>query len=226
MDLLLTIPTVDPRDVIYLILGLAMLGLTLQPALARFRFVNVPLVYVVVGILLAVVGIPVVDPREGGMQALIVEHISELIVIISLAGAGLAIDTPASWKNWNATWRLLIIAMPLTILAIAVLGGTLGGLSVAGALLLAAALAPTDPVLARAVQVAPPGQDESHMEVALTAEAGLNDGLAFPFVYLAISAAAYGVANGAWSDWIWGWVTFDTLYRVAVGHVRPSRPTR
>ena len=70
--------------------------------------------------------------------------------------------------------------MPLTIAALAVLGYTLLGLSAAAAVLLAASLAPTDPVLASDVQVGPPRQGmEDEVRFTLTSEAGLNDGLAF-----------------------------------------------
>ena len=87
-------------------------------------------------------------------------------------------------------WRLLGLTMPLTILAIALLGWSILGLGLASALLLGAALAPTDPVLASDVQVGPPHEGmEDEVRFALTAEAGLNDGLSFPFVYLAIALA-------------------------------------
>ena len=113
---------------------------------------------------------------------------------------------------------LLAIAMPLTLLGTALLGIYLTGLPLASAVLLAAVLAPTDPVLARSVQVSPPGQEEDPMEVALTAEAGLNDGLAFPFVYLALAlVAAGGTGWGDWQDWGWGWLGYDLIYRVAAG---------
>jgi len=80
--------------------------------------------------------------------------------------------------------------MPLTILGIAFLGWSMLGLGLASALLLGAALAPTDPVLASDVQVGPPLEGmEDEVRFALTAEAGLNDGLSFPFVYLAIALA-------------------------------------
>ena len=62
----------------------------------------------------------------------------------------------------------------------------------AAALLLGAALAPTDPVLASDVQVGEPTDEEDsedEVRFALTSEAGLNDGLAFPFVYAAIAMA-------------------------------------
>ncbi|MEM9797988.1 MAG: sodium:proton antiporter [Pseudomonadota bacterium] len=211
---------IDPRDIIYTIVGLALFGLTLQPALARYRLFNLPLFYVLIGALLGGFGMAKINPLAGGWQTAVIEHASELIVIISLAGAGLAIDTVASWRNWNPTWRMLIVAMPLTIAAVAFYGATWLGLTIPGALLLAAALAPTDPVLARSVQVSPPGQEETPMEVALTAEAGMNDGLAFPFVYLAIHAAAIGVGQMTSDEaWLWNWLTFDFAYRVIVGIV-------
>ena len=216
------IPTVDTRDVVYSALGLALLGLTVQPALARYRLLNIPLYYIVAGIGLGALGVPLLDPRAGGLPTKAVEHAAELIVIISLAGAGLAIDTPMTWRGWGAAFRLLIVAMPITIAATALAGLHALGLGLASALLLGASLAPTDPVMARTVQVAPPGQGEGAMEVSLTAEAGMNDGLAFPFVYLAITVAGAGWAlapEGALGlpDWFGKWVGFDLVYRVAVG---------
>ena len=94
------------------------------------------------------------------------------------------------WRSWALTWRLLGLAMPLSILGIALVGQWLLGLGPAAALLLGAALAPTDPVLAADVQVGPPrAGEEDEVRFTLTAEAGLNDGLAFPFVNLAIALA-------------------------------------
>ncbi len=213
----MTLPdTIDPRDVFYTILGIAFLGLTLQPWLGRSRLVNMPAIYVAAGALLGWLGLPTVDPLAGGIQLLVVEHASELIVIVSLAGVGLAIDVRHTWANWQPVVRLLVVAMPLTIVGIAAMGVWWTGLPLAAALLLAAALAPTDPVLAQAVQVGPPGTDETPMQIALTGEAGLNDGLAFPFVHLAIAVAASGLAIGEWG---WQWLSFDLAYRVGAGLV-------
>ena len=105
-------------------------------------------------------------------------------------GAGLKLDRPVSWRGWESSWRLLGIAMPLTIAGIAFLGWTILGLGIGAALLLGAVLAPTDPVLASDIQVGPPQSGkEDEVRFALTSEAGLNDGAAFPFVYLAIAIA-------------------------------------
>ncbi len=209
------IPTFDARDFIYLLFGLGLMAMSAGPVFERIRGFNLPLIFIVIGALVWPLGLPVLNPLEGELQAKIVEHAAELIVIVSLAGAGLAIDLPESWRNWQPTWRLLMICMPLTIVAVAVLGVWGLGLSLASAVLLAGALAPTDPVLARSVQVAGPGEDEEPMEIALTAEAGLNDGLAFPFIWLAILMAEAGGALTA-SGWF-DWLSFDVLYRIAAG---------
>jgi NhaP-type Na+/H+ or K+/H+ antiporter len=135
----------------------------------------------------------------------VTERLTELVVVVALTGAGLKLDRPLGWRSWNITWRLLAIAMPLSILAIAAIGHWVLGLGVAAALLVGAALAPTDPVLAGDVQVGPPGEgEEDDVRFNLTAEAGLNDALAFPFIHLALLFAALGGWPGAteWGEWL------------------------
>lgn len=140
------------------------------------------------------------DPRTWDTAT---ERLTELVVIISLMGAGLKLDRPVGWRNWSTTVRLLVIAMPLTIVAVALLGWAGLGFSLAMALLFGASMAPTDPVLAADVQVGPPKSgDEDEVRFGLTSEAGLNDALAFPFVHLAILAAAGGLATqSGLTDW-------------------------
>ena len=153
---------------------------------------------------------PVSQPR-------VWEYAAELCVIIGLFGTGLRIDRVASPGKWKPTVRLLLIAMPLTIAALAVLGWFAAGMTLAGGLLLGAVLAPTDPVLAGDVQVGPPHEGGEHpVRYALTAEAGLNDGLAFPFVHLAMMVASAGVLSlGLVGEWLWR----DLGYRIVVGAV-------
>ncbi len=145
----------------------------------------------------------------------IVERLTEFVVIISLMGAGLKLDRPLRWRCWSITARLLVVSMPLTILALAVLGQVLLGLGLATAVLLAASLAPTDPVLASDVQVGPPGEgEEDEVRFALTSEAGLNDGLAFPFVNLAV---ALSIAVHKGEPWLEHWLLVDVLWKLVAG---------
>lgn len=144
----------------------------------------------------------------------VVERLSELVVIVSLMGAGLKIDRIIGLRSWVLTWRLLGIAMPITMLIVVGLAWGLLGVGLAPALLIAAVLAPTDPVLASDVQVEGPGEGtEDEARFALTSEAGLNDGFAFPFVHLAIalSAASFGIGD------LLEWFGRDFLWKTFLG---------
>lgn len=145
----------------------------------------------------------------------ITERLTEMIVIIALMGAGLKLDRAFDWRRWTVTWRLLAITMPLTIAAVTAIGGWGLGLPWTAALLLGACLAPTDPVLAADVQVGPPRTgEEDETRFGLTSEAGLNDGLAFPFVNLAI---ALSLAAATGEPWLRDWVLHDVLWEILIG---------
>jgi sodium/hydrogen antiporter len=145
------------------------------------------------------------------------EYAAELCVIIGLFGTGLRIDRIASAAKTRPTVRLLVIAMPLTIAAVALFGWTVAGMTLAGSLLLGAVLAPTDPVLAGDVQVGPPMEGGEHpVRYTLTAEAGLNDGLAFPFVHLGLLVAVTGTLS---LETAGEWLLRDVLWRIGAGAV-------
>ncbi len=145
------------------------------------------------------------------------EIVSEICVVVGLFGVGMRIDKLWDGAQWRPTIGLLVIAMPLCIAAVALAGWAFASMTLAGALLLGAVLSPTDPVLAGDVQVGPPLEGGEHpVRFTLTTEAGLNDGLAFPFVYLAMAIAAAGQVDGAL---IKDWLMWDVLYRIVVGTV-------
>ena len=143
------------------------------------------------------------------------EILSELCVIVGLFGVGLRIDRIRDLNRWMPTLRLLGIAMPLTILAVAGFGWGVGAMTLGGGLLLGAVLSPTDPVLAGDLQVGKPNKGrENIVRSTLTGEAGLNDGLAFPFVYLGMAIAGAGAFSlDILGEWLWR----DVLYRIVVG---------
>ncbi|MEW4448692.1 cation:proton antiporter [Qipengyuania sp. JC766] len=206
----------DPRIFMFVLFGLGMmLAVGLEKWLLRY-WLSLPIAYVGVGYLVfsLPLGMPTFNPATDGFDALTLEYVTEFIVIVSLMAAGIAIDRPVSWTNWRQIWPLLAIAMPLTILAVALLGWWGLGLVPASAILLGAVLAPTDPVLARSVQVGPPGESQRHdVRFSLTTEAGLNDGLAFPFTHLAI--AVLGM-TALWPGLI-EWAALDLVWRIAAG---------
>jgi NhaP-type Na+/H+ or K+/H+ antiporter len=195
--------------------GIVVLLTAWIPMVLREMPLSLPILCVAFGaVVFAIPSVPGVmyHPQE---QLGFAEHATELVVIIALMGAGLKLDRTPGLRSWALTWRLLGIAMPLTIMALAALGSWLLGLGLAAALLLAAALAPTDPVLASDVQVGPPGQgEEDDVRFALTSEAGLNDGLAFPFVNLAVLLA---VSTRTGEPWVAEWLGLDVIWKIAAG---------
>ncbi|MFC7155651.1 cation:proton antiporter [Halomarina halobia] len=212
-------------DLVLVLVGLVVLGVVLLPQRVAERPVSLPILALAFGAVVfsLPLGLPAPDPIEYGDAA---ERLAELGVIVALMGAGLKIDRPVSWPAWSSAVRLLAVTMPLTIAAAAVLGWGVLGFAVPTAMLLGAVVAPTDPVLASEVQVKDPGEgyeDEPTPEqagmghevrFALTTEAGLNDGLAFPFTYLAILFALVGLAPGNWAG---EWAIVYVGYKILVG---------
>lgn len=217
-------------DVVYLLLGASLLLAVVLPVALQRAAVSAPLVLLVVGGLIGLLPLPDGISAAPMDNLPFVEHLTEFCVVVALMGVGLALDRPlewlrwVTWKRWGATWRLLGIAMPLCIAGVAFLGWWVMGLAPAAALLLGAVLAPTDPVLASDVQVEGPqvGSDDpdveeidEHDEVrfALTSEAGLNDGLAFPFVYAAIFLATMGGVT----EWGLRWLGWELAGKALIG---------
>jgi len=210
----------DGPGLLFAALGLAAFAAALLPRLLGKVPISMPMVFLGlgVGVFMLIPDLPTPDPIRHGV---VTTHLTEVCVVISLMGAGLALDRRVGWRRWKTTWRLLAITMVLSIIAVTVLASQLLGLGLAAALLLAAVLAPTDPVLASEVQVAEPAEDpdqpaEDEARFALTSEAGLNDGLAFPFTYAAIAVSTAGAVT--WAG-VGQWFALDVVWRLGIGVV-------
>ena len=200
-------------------LTIAFVGVAVFVAIAALshqheRAFSASVIYLGLGLVAAAIvnlaGFSWVDPIE---EATTIQHLAEIAVVVALFSAGMKVERSLHSGEWTTVWRLLGIAMPLSIAAVALWGATAMGLSAGAAILLGAMLAPTDPVLAGDLGIGPPGEeDDSEPRFAVTAEAGLNDGLAFPFVFLGLFAVD---REGA--DWLGRWAVADVLYAVVGG---------
>ncbi|SFF74763.1 sodium/proton antiporter, CPA1 family [Salegentibacter agarivorans] len=186
-------------------IGFTTLIMAWLPSISKKIKVSGPIILLLIGFLLVGLGLPIgwPDPlwADEGLM-----YFSEMIVIISLMGAGLKIGNNYSFKAWKRPLLLVFLTMPLCMISAYFLGQNFLFLSVPSSLLLAAVLAPTDPVLAAETQLDDPEREKEYkgkIRFALTAEAGLNDGLAFPFTYMAVLVAqAGGWAAFDFTDWI------------------------
>ena len=199
--------------------GVAFLGLAVFAAVGALsheheRAFSASLIYLGLGVVgaagLAALGVRWLDPVE---DAGLLEHVTELAVVIALFSTGLKVERTLRWREWSTVTRLLVIGMPAFIALAALFGAGVMGLSAGAAIVLAGALAPTDPVLAGDIGVGPPGEEGEQHEphFGISAEAGFNDGLAFPFVLLGIAVAA--------EDSLASWFVADVLYAIVGGTV-------
>jgi len=205
----------DQYFLLITLFGLAAFGMAWMPAITKKTGISYSVIYVLAGILIYTVFpgvLPDPDPRKNEKLTL---HFTEIVVIVSLMGTGIKIDRPFSFKTWATPIRLIFIAMVLCIAAGTLMGYYFLNFDLASAVLLGAALAPTDPVLASDVQVGPPNSKiKSETKFSLSAEAGLNDGMAFPFTWLAITLAL--IARGK-DESLLTWFGYDLVYKLVVG---------
>jgi len=202
-------------------LGLLFLGLVLCAGIAALshqheRAFSASIIYLLLG-LAGGVGIHLLDGRriDPIADALLVERIAEIALVVAVFTAGLKVERRLGWREWRSVVLLLALVMPATIALIALFGVHAMGLSLGAAIVLGAALAATDPVLAGDIGIGPPGEQPEQPEearFAVSAEAGLNDGLAFPFLFL-----GFVVLSGATASDYVEWALLDLLYAVPVG---------
>ncbi|MEH2423869.1 MAG: sodium:proton antiporter [Nostoc sp.] len=204
---------VDTYIIDLFVIGLLLLMVTLGSGWIARLPLSFALIYLLVGIFLGPYGLKLVQLRQDEVfNAELLEKITELVVIISVFSCGLRIIRPLKLGVWDITVRLIVFLMPISIFALAVVGKLFLGMNWGEAILLGAILAPTDPVLASEVQLTDTN-DQDELRFGLTSEGGLNDALAFPFVYFGIHA----LENDNWSNWFKQWIAVDLIWAIAVG---------
>jgi NhaP-type Na+/H+ or K+/H+ antiporter len=142
------------------------------------------------------------------------EHLTEVAVLFSLFVCGLKLRLPLSDRKWRVAFGLAGPVMLLSITGVCLLLHFAFALPWGASLLIGAILAPTDPVLASLVQVND-AKDSDPVRFGLSGEAGLNDGIAFPFVILGLLFLQHGGgSSGAWLD---DWALKRLLWAVPAG---------
>jgi NhaP-type Na+/H+ or K+/H+ antiporter len=192
-----------------LVIGLLLLLITLGSGWIARLPVSYALIYLLVGVALSPYGVNLVQLRP---DANFLERLTEFAVLISLFGCGLKMNRPLTAWAWNSTIRLIGFLMPLSIFAVAAIAHWVLQLNWGAAVLLGAILAPTDPVLASEVQLDNPS-DRDELRFGLTSEGGLNDALAFPFVYFGL----HWLEDDNWQTWFGKWVAVDVIWAIAIG---------
>jgi sodium/hydrogen antiporter len=202
-------------DAWFPVVGLLLAAMALVAPLVRRLPLSASMLYLGVGVLIGPPGLQLLDP-DPLRYSEVIERIAEVAVLISLFASGVKTSGSLPHARWGLPLRLATLSMLATIALVALLAHWLLGLAPGAAILLGAILAPTDPVLASDVQVVD-GADRDRLRFALTGEAGLNDGTAFPFVLLGLGLLGLHDLGAGGGLWLLRDVLWATLGGVAIG---------
>ncbi len=193
------------------LVGGLLLLMALSSAYLRGLPISTSAIYLVLGLAIGPLGLDWlnIDLRD---EVGWFERLTEVSVIVALFVGGLKLRLPLRDPAWIAARRLGGPIMLATIIGVTLCAKLLLGVDTATALLIGAVLAPTDPVLAGTVKVNN-AADHDRMRYGLSGEAGLNDGMSFPFVIFALLWAEHGGAG----DWITTWGLHRLLWAVPAG---------
>ena len=179
--------------------------------LMRGTVLSASVLSVALGAGLAGAGVVHVDVGDEAIVELI-----ELALVLTLFSDGMFVESELLRRHWSPVARALTIAMPITMALLALAAKALfPALDWAGAFLLAAVLAPTDPVVTSAVvssRLVP-----SSVRHTLNLESGLNDGLALPFVLFFLVLAGPGGDTGGEAAKLVGEAAVGAAIGIALG---------
>ncbi|MFW9087796.1 cation:proton antiporter [Pseudomonas sp. P2758] len=182
------------------VLGAVLLTLALTSSYLRWMPVTTSAVCLLLGVGIGPSGLDLLKLSLDD-ASLWMEHLTEVAVLFSLFVCGLKLRLPLRDKRWRIAFGLAGPVMVLTIIGVCLLLHFGLRLDWGPSVLIGAMLAPTDPVLAALVSVND-ARDEDSVRFGLSGEAGLNDGIAFPFVILGLLLLHSDGMAGEWTDWV------------------------
>jgi sodium/hydrogen antiporter len=191
--------------------GVLLLTLALASAFVQRLPISTSVIYFGVGCLIGPWGFGLLR-LDMAVASPWLEHLTEIGVTLSLFIGGLRLRLSPRHRAWRAAYRLAGVVMLGSIAGVAWVAWQWLGLDPPTALLLGAILAPTDPVLAGDVTVGH-SRERDRLRYALSGEAGLNDGAAFPFVTLAL----LWLASGSLGPLLGSWAIKDLLWAIPSG---------
>jgi sodium/hydrogen antiporter len=190
------------------IAGVLLLVMALSSGRMRRMPISPALLYLLVGVLLGPLGLGWL--RVDLLAApQVVERVTEVAVIVALFIGGLKLRLPLNDPAWRAVYRLAGPLMMFSIVSVALVIRLIFGLDWSVCILCGAIVAPTDPVLASNVAVSD-SRDRDRVRYGLSGEAGLNDGMAFPFIVLALTWMSKEDLGG----WLASWAVTRLLWAV------------
>ncbi|CAG8701095.1 22553_t:CDS:10, partial [Dentiscutata erythropus] len=185
-------------------------------------YLSEPLVCVAVGIALGPIGLNIVAPDKwGGNIDVITREFMRFVIAIQVMACGVALPKAYLWTQLKSMLLLLIPVMSwMWIISALSIWWLFPTLSFAKSLMIASCIAPTDPVLANSMLKGRFAKKYISVDLRdlISGESAANDGLGFPFLYIAIYLAKMspGEAFGRWFLFI---VCYQVVLSILIGFV-------
>lgn len=216
-------------DIDVLVVVVAVLGLLVASLSARIDRLPLsePLVATLAGVLVGpqLLGWLELPPIASGAEGFPggFSEVAEVLLALSMIAIAMRYPFPDVRRTAGSVAVLLTLAMPLMALASAAVAwavlGPAAGLTAGAALLLGAAVCPTDPVLSSSVVTGELAERDisARTRRMLSLESGANDGLALPLVVVCIAVAGPLTAGDAAAEVVRG-VLGALVLGVVVGY--------
>ena len=192
-------------------------------------YISEPLLAVTIGIIVGPHVLNWVDPFSWSDRDTVNEvtyQVSRLVIAVQVLFTGITLPEKYLWKEWKSLSVLLILIMTTAWFITALLvWGLVKDLTFLESLCISSCVTPTDPVLANSITSGRFAEEhvEEHVRHIILAESGANDGLGFPFLFMAVLLIARrsadlgeSIGQEIWR-WFYGIIIYDILLSCVYG---------
>jgi len=220
--------SVDKPHLVYIILGgFTSLFMLCSSLIKEKLYIGEATVATICGIIFGPHAANLIDPTTWGNEDRITLEFARIVLVVQCFAVGVELPKFYMERHWRSVTLLLIPVMTFGwLISSLFIWALIPPLNWLDSLCVAACITATDPVLASSVvgkgkfaQRVP-----KHLRDLLSAESGCNDGMAFPFIYLAIYIIRYHHhPNEVALEWFCVSIlyecVFGAIYGVVVGYI-------
>jgi len=177
----------------------------------------------IVGVIFGPHAANLINPLTWGNTDQVTLEFSRIVLVVQCFAVGVELPKAYMERHWKSVTLLLVPVMTFgwLVTSLFIWWMFLGKLNWLDSLCCAACVTATDPVLASSVV----GKGKfakrvpKHLRDLLSAESGCNDGMAFPFIYLALYLIKYQGSHNIAGEVTFHWICYTILYECIFGAV-------
>ncbi|KAJ4304245.1 Na+/H+ antiporter [Collariella sp. IMI 366227] len=212
--------SITKPHLVYIILGgFTTLFMLCSSVIKERMYIGEATVATLCGVIFGPYAANLIDPESWGSVDIITIEFSRIVLVVQCFAVGVELPKYYMEKHWRSVTFLLVPVMTFGWLITSLfIWWLIEPLNFLESLVVAACVTATDPVLASSVV----GKGKfakrvpKHLRDLLSAESGCNDGMAFPFVYLAL----YLIQDKQSArDVSFHWIVYTILYECVFGAV-------